>query len=55
MRQSHMRPSTMSKLPKAHRKFTDTGTGLSLNIKFICTRYETGLKSSPKARYSACF
>ena len=25
MRQSHMRPSTMSKLPKAHRKFTDTG------------------------------
>jgi hypothetical protein len=28
---------------------------LSLNIKFICTRCETGLKSSPKARYSACF
>ena len=26
---------------------------LSLNIKFICTRCETGLKSSPKARYSA--
>jgi hypothetical protein len=24
---------------------------LSLNIKFICTRCETGLKSSPKARY----
>jgi hypothetical protein len=28
---------------------------LSLNIKFICTRCETGLKGSPKARYSACF
>jgi len=28
---------------------------LSLNIKFICSRCETGLKSSPKARYSACF
>ena len=28
---------------------------LSLNIKFICTRCETGLKSSPMARYSACF
>ena len=25
MRQSHMKPSTMSKLPKAHRKFIDTG------------------------------
>jgi hypothetical protein len=28
---------------------------LSLNIKFICNRCETGIKSSPKARYSACF
>jgi hypothetical protein len=28
---------------------------LSLNIKFICTRCETDLKNSPKARYSACF
>ena len=28
---------------------------LSLNIKCICTCCETGLKSSPKARYSACF
>ena len=28
---------------------------LSVNIKFICTRCETGMKSSPKARYSACF
>jgi hypothetical protein len=28
---------------------------LSLNIRFICTRCETGLKSSPKSRYSACF
>jgi hypothetical protein len=26
---------------------------ISLNIKFICTRCETGMKSSPKARYSA--
>jgi hypothetical protein len=28
---------------------------LSLNIRFICTRCETGLKSSPIARYSAGF
>jgi hypothetical protein len=28
---------------------------LSLNIKFICTRCETGLKSLPKACYSARF
>jgi hypothetical protein len=28
---------------------------LCLNVKFICTRCETGLKSSMKARYSACF
>ena len=40
MRQSHMRPLTMSKLPKAHRKFTDTGLSsilcnVSINVTSV--------------------
>ena len=41
MRQSHMRPSTMSKLPKAHRKFTDNGLSSILCILCIKKKLKT--------------
>jgi hypothetical protein len=46
--------TTFAKVVKKPQSYYNIGT-LSLNIKFICTRCETGMKSSPKARYSACF
>jgi hypothetical protein len=53
-RQVWTKSENLSDLNKKDRNKRHSSPFINVVIKFICTRCETGLKSSPKARYSTC-